>query len=103
MCFIHDEEANVLDILPLFPAPGQDIPFIRSTDNDVSFSQKLQVCACFSSKKHHLLIQNILKLLVPVEKHLIKVYDVKTATKKYLHGSNQTSRNLFILVRPELP
>ena len=38
---IHNEKADVLDILPLFPATRQDVPFVRGTDNNVTFSQEL--------------------------------------------------------------
>lgn len=46
---IHNEKTNILDILPLLPASRQYVPFIRGTDNDVTLSQELQICACFSS------------------------------------------------------
>lgn len=70
MCLIHNEEANILDVLPLFPAARQDVPFVGGTDNDVTFSQELQICASFSRQQHHLFVQDVLELLVPVDKHL---------------------------------
>lgn len=67
---VHDEEADVLDVLPLLPAARQDVPFVRGADNDVTLPQQLQVSAGLSRQQHHLLIQSILELLVPVNKHL---------------------------------
>lgn len=67
---IHDEKADVLDILPLFPAPGQYVPLVRCTHNDVTFPQQLQVSASLSSQQDHLLVQDVLELLMPVHKHL---------------------------------
>lgn len=67
---IHNEEADVLDILSLFPATRQDVPFVRGADDDVAFSQQLQICAGFSRQQNHLLVQDILEFLVPVNKHL---------------------------------
>lgn len=70
MGFVHDEQADVLDVLPLLPAPRQYVPFIRGADYDVPFPQELQICAGFPSQQHHLLVQDVLELLVPVDKHL---------------------------------
>lgn len=70
VCLVHNEKADVLDVLPLFPATRQDVPFVGCTDNNVTFSQELQICARLSCQQNHLLVQDILELLVPVDKHL---------------------------------
>lgn len=67
---VHDEQADVLDVLPLLPASRQDVPFVWCADDDVTFSQELQICAGFTRQQHHLFIQDVLELLVPVDKHL---------------------------------
>lgn len=67
---IHDEKADVLDVLPLLPATRQNVPFVGGTDNNVPLSQQLQICARLSCEQHHLLVQDVLELLVPVDKHL---------------------------------
>lgn len=70
MSLIHNEEADVLDVLPLLPATRQDVPFVGGADNNVPLSQELQICAGFSCQQHHLFVQDVLELLVPVDKHL---------------------------------
>lgn len=67
---VHDEEADVLDVLPLLPAAGQDVPFVRGADDDVALAEQLQVGARLSCQQHHLLAQDVLELLVPVNVHL---------------------------------
>lgn len=37
MNLIHNEETDILDILPLFPSAGQNIPFIWGADDNVTF------------------------------------------------------------------
>lgn len=70
MRLVHNEKADVLDVLPLLPAARQDVPFVGGTDNNVTFSQELQICAGLSRQQNHLLVQDVLELLVPVNKHL---------------------------------
>ncbi|XP_034728223.1 U5 small nuclear ribonucleoprotein 200 kDa helicase-like [Etheostoma cragini] len=60
---VHDEEADVLDVLPLFPAARQDVPFVGGADDNVPFAQELEIGAGFSRQKHHLLVQDVLELL----------------------------------------
>lgn len=67
---IHNEKADVLDVLPLLPTTRQDVPFIRGTDNNVTFSQELQISTSLSCQQHNFLVQDVLELLVPVNKHL---------------------------------
>lgn len=68
--FVHNEKTDVLDVLPLLPATRQDVPFVGGADDDVTFSQKLQIRAGFSRQQHHFFVQDVLELLVPVDKHL---------------------------------
>lgn len=70
VCLVNHKKADVLDILPLLPTPREDVPFIGGTDNDVAFSQELQICASLSSQQHNLFVQDVLEFLVPVDKHL---------------------------------
>lgn len=67
---INHEEADILDVLPLLPAAGQDVPFVRGADDDVALAEELQICTRLSCQQHHLLVQNVLELLVPVNIHL---------------------------------
>lgn len=67
---VHNEEADVLDVLPLLPAAGQDVPFVRRADDNVALAEQLQVSACLPCQQHHLLAQDVLELLVPVNVHL---------------------------------
>lgn len=41
MNLIHNEEANVLHVLPLFPSTRQDVPLVWGADDDVTFTQQL--------------------------------------------------------------
>lgn len=88
---VHDKEADVLDVLPLLPAAGQDVPFVRRADDDVAFAKEFQVGARLSGEQHHLLAQDVLEFLVPVDVHLRdgKEFDIadgatlkKSTTKK---------------------
>lgn len=45
MHFIHNKEVDVLHVLALLPAPGKDVPLLRSADYNVAFAQQLQVSA----------------------------------------------------------
>lgn len=67
---IYNEQADVLHVLPLLPATGQNVPFVGGADDYVAFSQELQICARLPGQQHHLLVQDVLELLVPVDKHL---------------------------------
>lgn len=40
MNLIYYEEANVLHILPLFPATGKNVPLVWGADDDVTFTQQ---------------------------------------------------------------
>lgn len=35
---IYNKETDVLDIFPLFPSAGQNVPLVWCADDDVSFS-----------------------------------------------------------------
>lgn len=72
MNLVYNEETDVLDVLPLFPAAGQDVPLVWGADDDVAFTQKLEVSACLTGEQDNLLIQGLLELLVPVNKDLHK-------------------------------
>lgn len=41
MNLVYYEEANVLHVLPLFPATGKDVPLVWGADDDVAFTQQL--------------------------------------------------------------
>lgn len=69
MNLIHNEETDILDVLPLFPSAGQNVPLIWGANDDVTFSQQLKVSAGLSSEYDYLLIQT-LKLLMPIYKYL---------------------------------
>lgn len=68
--FIHDEQVDVLDVLALLPAAGQDVPLFWGADDDVPFSQQLQVRAGLPGEQHHLLVEALLELLVPIHENL---------------------------------
>lgn len=70
MDFIHHEEVDVLDILALLPPPRKNVPFLRGADDDIAFAQKLQVCASLPCQEHHLLVEPVLELLIPVHVNL---------------------------------
>ncbi len=72
MNLIYNEETNVLHVLPLFPAAWQDVPLVWGADDDVTFTQQLEVSARLTSEQDNLLIQSVLELLVPVNKDLHK-------------------------------
>lgn len=106
MGFVHDEKADVLDVLPLLPASRQYVPFIRGADNDVTFAQELQICAGFPSQQHHLLVQDVLELLVPVDKHLTgsKMHrGFKTGPNRQPQLGAQGRPLREVPARPELP
>lgn len=84
---IHHKEVNVLDVLALLPPPGEDVPLLRGTDDDVAFAQKLQVCAGLPCQQHYLLVEPVLKFLIPVHVHLTdREGDIRTVGP-YVHLS----------------
>lgn len=96
MGLIHNEKADVLDVLPLLPAPRQYVPLVRGADNDVTFPQELQIGAGFSSKQHHLLVQDVLELLMPVDKHL-RGTDRGALTKARCSVATSTLSRMYLL------
>ncbi len=72
MNLIYNEETNVLHVLPLFPAAGQDVPLVWGADDDVTFPQQLEVSTRFTGEQDNLFIQSLLEFLVPVNKDLRK-------------------------------
>lgn len=88
---VHDKEADVLDVLPLLPAAGQNVPFVRRADDDVALAEQLQVGARLSCQQHHLLAQDVLELLVPVNVHL-RDEEVQDQPKKQKHKKVQHTR-----------
>ena len=57
MDLVTDEQLDVLDILPLFPTPGKDVPLVWSGHHHVPFGDQLEVGRRLAGKKHHLLAQ----------------------------------------------
>lgn len=70
MHFVHDEEVDVLNVLALLPAPREDVPLLRGADDDVAFTQELEVSAGLPRQQHHLFEQPLLELLMPVQENL---------------------------------
>lgn len=106
MSLVHNEEADVLHVLPLLPAAGQDVPLVGGAHNDVAFAQKLQVGAGLASEQHHLLVQDVLELLVPVDEHLRNKETLQYQSLKAGKGSNASQKkhlNDFVPAQPELP
>ena len=43
MKLVHDEQTDVLHVFPLFPSPGQHVPPLGGTDDDVTLEKMLQI------------------------------------------------------------
>ena len=76
MQLIHNEQADVLHVLPLLPPPGEHVPLLRGADHDVALGQELQVGGCLSSQADHSLAQVLPELSQPVSIDLQKKISV---------------------------
>lgn len=83
MELVDNEEVDALDVLPLLPPPGEDVPLIRGADDDVPLGQQFQVGGCFSRQQHNLLTQLHLKLCMPF------IVDLKRQRESQMRDQNK--------------